>query len=149
MSQDPSRRTFLVTATALGAATSLPTLAYAGEDIMTSKKKSLFKAVYLVKRKPGMGWDDYVQAQFEHTKLAHALPGLRHYVLDLYPGDGAAAQPFDTAACVFFDDRAAHDAALGSPEGQAALADLPRYLDTDATVVLFGHEEMDLPFADG
>ena len=54
---------------------------------MTSDKKALFKAVYLVKRKPGMSWAAYVEAQFEHTPLAHALPGLRHYVLDFYPED--------------------------------------------------------------
>lgn len=113
---------------------------------MTSNRKTLFKAVYLVKRKAGMTWDAYVAAQFDHSSLAHALPGLRHYVLDFYPEVAGAPQPFDSAASVYFDDHAAHDAALASPEGQAALADLPRYLDTDATLVLAGYEEMDLPF---
>jgi uncharacterized protein (TIGR02118 family) len=110
-----------------------------------SDKAGFFKAVYLVKRKPGMSFDDYKQAQFEHTPLAHALPELRHYKLDFYPPVDGQDQPFDTAAMLYFDSKEAHDAALGSPEGQTALADLPRYLDTDATLVLFGYEEMDLP----
>ena len=49
------------------------------------------------------------------------------------PKTDGAGQPFDSAASVYFEDRAAHDAALGSPQGLAALADLPRYLDTNAT----------------
>jgi uncharacterized protein (TIGR02118 family) len=110
-----------------------------------SDKAAFFKAVYLVKRKAGTSFEDYQRAQFEHTPLAHALPGLRHYVLDFYPPVDGQDQPFDTAAMLYFDSREAHDAALASPEGRTALADLPRYLDTDATLVLFGYEEMDLP----
>jgi len=110
-----------------------------------SEKANMFKAVYLVKRKPGMTWEDYVAAQFEHTPLAHALPGLRHYKLDFYPPAEGQDQPFDTAAMVYFDSKEAHDAALGSPEGQAALEDLQRFLDMEALVVLVGYEEMDLP----
>jgi uncharacterized protein (TIGR02118 family) len=119
----------------------------AAQDRPRSDKARLFKAVYLVKRKAGMSYDDYVRAQFEHTPLAHALPGLRHYVLDFYPPADGQDQPFDTAAMLYFETREAHDAALASPEGQAALADLPRFLDAEAMVVLFGHEEMDLPIA--
>jgi hypothetical protein len=35
---------------------------------------------------------------------------------------------------------AAHDAALGSPRGQRALADLPNFHDTDGMVARFGEE---------
>jgi len=99
----------------------------------------MMKAIYLVKRKAGMSFADFRRYQLEiHVPLASALPGLRRYTLDLFPPGDEADQPFDAAATVWFDDRAAHDAALASPEGQRALADLPNFLDMDAMKMLFG-----------
>jgi uncharacterized protein (TIGR02118 family) len=70
-----------------------------------------------------------------HIKLAAALPGLRGYSygFDVAAGDGDS--PY---FCVFagdFDDAAAMGAALESPAGQAALADIPNYA-TGGTVAL-------------
>lgn len=146
MHKDTSRRAILQTGIAASAAAAIPGSAFSGEKSMTSDKKTLFKVVYLVKRKPGMTWDDYVKAQFEHTKFAHALPGLRHYMLDFFPPVDGVDQPYDTAASVFFDDEAGRNAALSSKEGEAALGDLQRFLEMEAIVVLSGYEEMDLPF---
>jgi uncharacterized protein (TIGR02118 family) len=141
------RRTVLKAAGGVAAAAAFP-MTSSAEDVSMNSKKELFKAVYLVKRKPGMSWEDYVDAQLEHTPLAHALPGLRHYVLDFYPPVDGTDQSFDTAAAIYFDSREAHDAALASPEGQAALGDLPRFLDMNAMTVLTGYEEMDVAFED-
>ncbi len=100
-----------------------------------------FKALYLVKRKPGMSFEDFRDHQVNvHMPLAQALPGLRYYVLDFYPPVDGEDQPFDGSAAVYFDSKEAHDAALASPEGQAALADLPNYQDMDAFLGLFGRE---------
>lgn len=109
-------------------------------------QSSLFKAVYLVKRKDSLSYEEFVVAQNEHVPFAHALPGLRRYVLSFYPPVDGTDQPFDSAAAVYLDSRDAHDAALASPEGQAALADLSRYLNTDAITVLMGEETMDKTF---
>ncbi|MEM8740444.1 MAG: EthD family reductase [Pseudomonadota bacterium] len=80
--------------------------------------------------------------------MAHALPGLRSYryvdcppidcpPIDCPPIDGQH-QLFDGMALLEFDSREAHDAALGSEQGQAAMADLPNYADTDAMRPIFG-----------
>ena len=98
-----------------------------------------FKAAYLVKRRADFSHEAFETYQLEtHIPLVHELPGLRHYTVDFFrPGD-AEEQPFDGMATVWFDDRTAHDAALGSEAGQRARADLPRFVDTEKTVVLFG-----------
>ena len=101
----------------------------------------LFKAIYLVKRRSDFSFEAFVRYQEQtHIPLAHALPGLRRYRLDYFPPmpDGTE-QPFDAMASLWFDDKAAHDAALGSEPGQAALGDLPNFLQTDELVALFGH----------
>jgi uncharacterized protein (TIGR02118 family) len=70
-----------------------------------------------------------------HLPLAAKMPGLRgyRYGLDLNAPEGDA--PY---FCVFegdFDDAASLGAALESPEGQTALADVPNYA-TGGLVVL-------------
>jgi uncharacterized protein (TIGR02118 family) len=62
-----------------------------------------------------------------HLELVAKLPGLRGY---RYGFDVAAAEGESPYFCVFegdFDDAAAMGAALGSAEGEAALADIPNY----------------------
>jgi uncharacterized protein (TIGR02118 family) len=72
---------------------------------------------------------DHFRSYYEdtHLPLAAKLPGLRGY---RYSFDVAAAEGEAPYFCVFeadFDDAAALSAARASPEGQAALADLPNY----------------------
>ncbi len=100
----------------------------------------LFKAVYLVKRRSDFTYDAFERHQEDvHVPLAQALPGLRRYRLDYFrPFEDGAEQPYDAMATVWFDDKAAHDAALASEQGAAALADFPNYLDADKTIALFG-----------
>lgn len=128
------RRSFLALAAAGAAA-----VAAAGRRSARAEETRMFSAAYLVKRKPGMSFEDYSRHQVEtHVGLAHALPGLRSYrYVDLPPIAGED-QLFDGLALLEFDSREAHDAALASPEGQAALADLPSFQDTEAMRAVFG-----------
>jgi uncharacterized protein (TIGR02118 family) len=99
----------------------------------------MLKALYLVKRRPDWSFDAFRDHEVDtHVPLALALPGLRRYEFDvLTPIDGQD-QPYDGVATLWFDDKAAHDAALASEAGQKALADLPVFLDTDRMLPLFG-----------
>ena len=68
---------------------------------------------------------DYYEAN--HLPLAARLPGLRGYRWGFDVTALGADSPY---FCVFqadFDDAAALDAALGSPEGEATAADVPNY----------------------
>jgi uncharacterized protein (TIGR02118 family) len=101
----------------------------------------MFKAMYLVKHKAVMSFADFRHYSTEtNAPLARALPGLRGYRLAFYPPIDGADAPFDSSATLYFDDQPAHDAALASPRGQHALADLPNFHDTDGMVARFGEE---------
>lgn len=71
-----------------------------------------------------------------HLPLAAKLPGMlahRHSFAITSPG---GAGPY---FCVFeaeFDDHAALDAAMGSPEGQAVAADVPNYATGEVVMMV-------------
>ena len=72
---------------------------------------------------------DHFRSYYEetHLKLVAEWPGLRGYS---YAFDVAAAEGDSPYFCVFegdFEDAAAMGAALDSPQGQAALTDIPNY----------------------
>jgi uncharacterized protein (TIGR02118 family) len=113
----------------------------AAPTIRAREGRSMFKAVYLVNRKVDLAFDEFRRYSTEtHAPLAQALPGLRGYRLAFYPPSGGTDAPFDSSATLDFDDKSAHDAALVSPEGERALADLSNFLDTTDMIVLFGEE---------
>jgi uncharacterized protein (TIGR02118 family) len=72
---------------------------------------------------------DHFRTYYEqtHLKLVAKIPGLRSY---RYGFDVAAAEGESPYFCSFegeFDDAAAMGAAFETPEGEAALADIPNY----------------------
>lgn len=104
----------------------------------------MFKAIYLVTRKPGMSFEEFKDHQMNvHVPLAHQLPGMRRYHMDLLPPKDGKDQPYDAIVSVWYDDEAARDAAMSSPEGQKAVADLPNLVDPEAMVVLEGVTTID------
>ena len=110
-----------------------------GEESMSviTEIETPFVATYLVKAKTGMSYEAFRAHQVEtHVPLALALPGLLDYRLTFFEPTEEGPQPFDAMAQVTFADGAAHAAALASPEGQAALADLQAYLDLEALRVV-------------
>lgn len=120
-------------------------LALAGTDIViaedavktTEDLKRPFVAAYLVKKKEDMTFAAFRKHQLEtHAPLALSLPGLLDYRLTFFAPIDGKPQPFDAMAQVTFETAAAHDAALASEKGQAALADLGNMLDMTALAVL-------------
>ncbi|MEL6210168.1 MAG: EthD family reductase [Pseudomonadota bacterium] len=96
-----------------------------------------FVAGYLVKRLPGMSFEEFKAYQIEtHVPLALALPGLLDYRLTFFEPQDGTAQPFDALAEVTFESAEAHAAALASPEGEAARADLVNMVDLEAIRVV-------------
>jgi uncharacterized protein (TIGR02118 family) len=69
-----------------------------------------------------------------HGPLAEALPGLRGYSQNLVAPDPKRPRPaWDAIAELWFDDRAAMEAAWNSPAGAAASEDLARFADLERT----------------
>ena len=72
-----------------------------------------------------------------HVQLVEKIPGLRRFEAGKVLGtpDGGPP-PFYYLAELWFDDGAALQASLGSPEGQAAGADVETFATGGATVMI-------------
>ncbi len=73
-----------------------------------------------------------------HVPIANKIPGLRSYVVS---NGGVQALAGGNApylvAVLTFDSMADVNAALASPEGQAAAADLPNFASGGATLLIY------------
>jgi len=104
-----------------------------------------FVARYLVRRKPGLSFEQYRRHQLEvHVPLALKLPGLLDYRIHFFEEHGGEPQPYDALVEVAFRSPEEMEAAMASPEGEAARADIPLCADPDALVVLTAGPEHSL-----
>jgi uncharacterized protein (TIGR02118 family) len=101
----------------------------------------MYHVVFLVKKRPDMTQQEFSRYWLdEHTPLTASVAGVRSY--RCYPALSETEAPFDGIAVLSFDDKAACDAALASPEFAAALADAPHFQDTAATTSFFADERV-------
>lgn len=71
-----------------------------------------------------------------HAPLAKQAPGLTNYTLNwCEPGPDGSQPPYHLIAVLTWDSKEALVAALGSPEFQAAGADLPNFAAAGAQLV--------------
>lgn len=103
----------------------------------------MFKVVFLVVRKDGTTVEQYRDYSTRtHAPLVLRIPGLQRYVVNYTEstGEGAPAPPFDGMVELWFESGPAFADAMASSEGQAAVADQPRFLEPDRTVMLVVEE---------
>ena len=73
-----------------------------------------------------------------HIPLAKKLPGLRGYDISTGPvSSPGGASAYHLVAILRFDDMASLQAALGSPEGAAAVADLEVFATAGVDILMF------------
>lgn len=100
----------------------------------------MVKAIYLIRRKPGMAAEDFHRYWREvHGAIAARIPGLRRYVQCHALATGEDP-PYDGAAEVWFDDMDAIGRAVASPEYAAAREDEGRFIDLEHTTLIFTEE---------
>ena len=74
----------------------------------------------------------------QHVPLAKTIPGLRQYDVSTGPVAGMAGDSgLYLVAMLTFDNMAAIQAALGSPQGQATAADLGHFAQAGVELLLF------------
>jgi len=98
----------------------------------------MLKMVFLVRRKPDMDADAF-RAYWSktHAPIAAKLPGLRRYVQNhAISGDADTSVPYDGLAEMWWDDEDAMQQSLASPQGQAAQADVEKFMDLSRMQVL-------------
>ena len=104
----------------------------------------MIKLVALVRRRKDLSQKAFARYWTEvHAPLAAAIPGMRGYRINI-AGDPGGMTPaaYDGSAEIWFDDRAAMEAGLASPQNDIAAKDTENFLDhleflvTDETVIL-------------
>lgn len=101
----------------------------------------MVKAIYLIRRKPGLSEEDFHRYWREvHGAIAARIPGLRRYVQCHAIARTDTDDEFDGAAEAWFDDMEAVRLAVASPEYAAAREDEARFIDLDRTTLLFTEE---------
>jgi uncharacterized protein (TIGR02118 family) len=87
-----------------------------------------FKFMVLINKLEDISFEEYERYFFEeHLPYVLRIPGLRAYKVNLrHPEDEDA--PYDGISEFWFDDRAAFDEAMASPETEATLADAATFL---------------------
>jgi uncharacterized protein (TIGR02118 family) len=89
----------------------------------------MFKFMVLLNRKKGVSFEEFERYFFDkHLPYVLAIPGLRGYTVNLRHASDQDA-PHDGITEFWFDDRAAFDRAMSSPETQATLADAANFLE--------------------
>jgi len=103
----------------------------------------MFKAMFFLYRRPDQGTEDFRRYSREvHVPLVSKVPGLERYVVNYTAMNPAGAeQACDAVAELWFASPEAFQAALGSAEGAAALADQANYLDMGRTHALVMEEQ--------
>jgi uncharacterized protein (TIGR02118 family) len=73
----------------------------------------------------------------KHIPLAKKIPGLCSYLISHDPVQAPAGNAPHLIAILSFGSMADVNAALASPEGQAAAADLPNFASGGATLLIY------------
>ncbi|MGD1887278.1 MAG: EthD family reductase [Cohaesibacteraceae bacterium] len=105
----------------------------------------MIKLVALVRKKAGMDQQAFAHYWVNtHAPLAAAIPGMRGYRINIAgnPGDMTPAG-YDGSAEIWFDDCAAMEAGLSSPENDVAGADTAHF--TESIEFLVCEEHIVLP----
>ncbi len=78
-----------------------------------------------------------------HVPVAKKIPGLRKYEVSRGPvGTPSGPSGYHLVAILHFDDMAAIQAAMGSAEGQAAVADLSNFVTSPPDILTFEDREV-------
>jgi len=78
-----------------------------------------------------------------HAPIAKKMPGLRKYMVSREAvSTPQGDKPYHLIATLEFDSLAAAGTAFGSPEGAAALADIPNFASGGLTVLMYEMQEV-------
>jgi uncharacterized protein (TIGR02118 family) len=102
----------------------------------------MIKYVTVLSRREGMSREEFSNYwKNTHAPILQQIPGLRGYVQNhALPDLEGKEPPYDGFGELYFDSLEAMQGGLGSPEGEATLADIPNFCDTRKLVRVFVEE---------
>jgi uncharacterized protein (TIGR02118 family) len=101
------------------------------------------KMLGLMARRPDMSHEEFLKYwNTTHAEITAKVPGLRSYVQNMCLPDENGEPPYDGVAVLAFDDDAAMAKALATPEWEAVMDDVPKFLDADRVVIMIADENI-------
>ena len=73
-----------------------------------------------------------------HAEITARVPGLISYVQNVCHPDENGEPAYDGVAVLGFEDAAGMAKALGTPEWEAVMDDVPKFLDLERVVIMTG-----------
>jgi uncharacterized protein (TIGR02118 family) len=101
------------------------------------------KMVGLLPRRPDMSPEQFREYwTTTHAEITAKVPGLRSYVQHICLPDENGEPAYDGVALLAFDDAASIDKALGTPEWEAVMADVPKFVDGSRVVIMIAEDNI-------
>jgi uncharacterized protein (TIGR02118 family) len=102
----------------------------------------MIKYITVLFRKEGMSRKEFSSFWKDtHAPILKQIPGLKGYVQNRALVDPQGNEPpYDGFGELYFDSVEAMQEGLGSPQGQATLADIPNFCDKEKLVRVFVEE---------
>jgi uncharacterized protein (TIGR02118 family) len=101
------------------------------------------KMIGLLPRRPDMSPDQFREYwTTTHAEITAKVPGLRSYVQNICLPDESGDPAFDGVAMLVFDDMGSLEKALTTPEWDAVLADVPKFVDDSRVVIMIAEENV-------
>lgn len=97
----------------------------------------MYKTIFLLERDPALSPEAFRSRWLnDHLPIVLRIGAVRGFVCNVVSSSSASPSPYDGMAEIWWDDEAAFEAALASPEGQAAVADVASFTTSHDHVVL-------------
>jgi uncharacterized protein (TIGR02118 family) len=77
-----------------------------------------------------------------HAEITAKVPGLRLYVQNICQPDENGEPAFDGVAVLAFDDMVGMQKAMGTPEWEAVMDDVPKFVDDSRIVIMIAEENV-------
>ena len=102
----------------------------------------MIKYVTVLFRKEGMSREEFSRYWKDtHAAILKEIPGLKGYIQNHALVDPRGKEPpYDGFGELYFDSVEVMQAGLGSPQGEATLADIPNFCDIEKLVRVFVEE---------
>jgi uncharacterized protein (TIGR02118 family) len=101
------------------------------------------KMIGLMTRRADMSPEQFRQYwSTTHAEITSKVPGLLSYVQNVCLPDENGDPAYDGVAVLGFEDAIGMEKALGTPEWQAVMEDVPKFLDVDRVVIMTGEDNV-------
>lgn len=103
----------------------------------------MLKMIGLLPRRPDMTPDEFRKYwTTTHAEITAKVPGLRSYVQNICLPDENGVPAYDGVALLAFDGPEGLQKALGTPEWEAVMDDVPKFVDGDRVVIMVADENV-------